>query len=534
MTSTGRRESLELPERELPLWRSLDRAAGSGATISIGATRLPWSELRSQARRLACGLKELGIRPGDRVASISTDRMECVEMLLAVAAIGAIWVPLGPYLKGRFLDHQLRTCEPQIVIADQAGAQACAAYLDAAERPPRLLGLDRQVNADCLQSIYRDGELDAIDDGRTTTAILFTSGTTGPAKGCMVSQGYFVKSGACYSCSLEVADSDIIYSAFPLFHGAGVATAMMALVARVTYVNPGSFSASRFMAEAADANATVVIGTGSMATAVLCQPPRPHDTQHNIRVAEFVPLSRKAQQHFSDRFGLRVYGEHYGQTECMMTTQTPLSKANNPGTAGCASPLVELRVVDDSDQPVTTGTVGEVVVRPRTSAAMFSGYWRQPEETLRTWRGLWHHTGDFGALDAAGILTFVDRKSDSIRRRGENISSLEIEAAMIEHPEIADAAVHAISSSMTEDDIKVCIVPTANANLQPADLFDFFAGVLPYFAIPRYVEIVDELPRTANHKVRKDVLRERANGPTTWDLEELGLVVARRARRSTQ
>jgi crotonobetaine/carnitine-CoA ligase len=147
------------------------------------------------------------------VASISIGRMECVEIVLAAAAIGAIWVPLGPYLKGGFLNHQLRMCEPDILIADQAGAQACVSYLDATK--PRLLGLDPQVSADSRQSIYIDGELDAVDGGRATAAVLFTSGTTGPAKGCMVSQGYFAKSAACYSRSLEVADSDSIYSAFP-------------------------------------------------------------------------------------------------------------------------------------------------------------------------------------------------------------------------------------------------------------------------------------------------------------------------------
>lgn len=534
MNQAEQHDLIAIPERELPLWRSLDVASQGTASITVGSETLRWSQLRSRALRLACGLEETGVGPGTRVASISTDRIECVEIAFAAAALGAIWVPLGPYLTGHFLAGQLRACEPEIVLADEAGALACAPFVDGQSGSPRLVRLDTGGAEDGLESIRSDGEVDPVDDGRTTAAILFTSGTTGAAKGCMVSHGYFVKSAACYGRSLEVCDSDVVYSAFPLFHGAGLATAVMALVSQATYVNPGAFHASRFMADAKAAAATVVIGTGAMATTILAQPTCATERQHDIRVAEFVPLGRLGQERFSARFGVRMYGEHYGQTECMMATQTPLAVASNPGSVGRESELVQVCVVDDDDQVVEAGTVGEIVLRPKTSGAMFSGYWRDPEATLRACRGLWHHTGDYGVRDTQGVLNFVDRKSDSLRRRGENVSSLEVEAALIEHAGIAEVAVHAVPSALTEDDIKVCIVPADGTSVRPEDLFEFFARVLPYFAMPRYVELLHELPKTANNKVRKDLLRESGNGPDTWDFEQLGFVVDRAARRSVR
>jgi crotonobetaine/carnitine-CoA ligase len=451
--------------------------------------------------------------------------------LFATAALGAIWVPIGPYLKGRFLAHQLEMSQPKVLITDAPGAVASKPHLTSVDELAHVLCLDEGDFGTALGEVCVDDELEPVNDGGLAAAVLFTSGTTGPAKGCVVSQGYFGKAGACYSWALRAGSDDVIYTAFPLFHGAGLAIAMMALCARATYRHPGSFSASQYMSAVAASKATVTIGTGSMAAAIMAQPPRSDDRDHSLRVAEWIPLTREVQQRFGERFAVRVYGEHYGQTECMITTQTPLSEARNPGSVGRESPLVQLAVVDDDDRPVAPGVVGEIVLRPRTPGAMFREYWRQPTETLAAWRDLWHHTGDFGVLDAEGVLNFVDRKSDSLRRRGENISSLEVETALLEHPDIADVAVYAVPSELSEDDLKACIVARPEVRLEPMALVEFFARVLPYFAIPRYVDVVDALPRTPNQKVRKAELRDRGNSASTWDFESLGLTLQRAARR---
>jgi crotonobetaine/carnitine-CoA ligase len=223
----------------------------------------------------------------------------------------------------------------------------------------------------------------------------------------------------------------------------------------------------------------------------------------------------------------------YGQTECICVTVTPGDQFGPPSrTVGPPSPLFEVAIHDAEGQVVPVGVAGEIVVRPRRPGVMFDGYWRRPEATVAAFRGLWHHTGDVGLLDAAGHLTFLDRGRDAMRRRGENVSSAELEAAVGEHPKIVDVAAHAVPASMTEDDIKVCLVLAEGEEVAPDELFAFFGAALPYFAIPRYVEVLDALPReTTSMRVRKLELRERGVTPATWDLEALGYAVPREQRR---
>jgi len=189
-------------------------------------------------------------------------------------------------------------------------------------------------------------------------------------------------------------------------------------------------------------------------------------------------------------------------------------------------------MVDDDDVEVPTGAVGEIVVRPLEPDCLFCGYWGRDEETLHTFRNLWHHTGDYGRMDADGFVTFVDRKKDALRRRGENVSSMELEAAILAHPRIAEVAVHAVESAATEDDIKACVVPQGGqAELTPDELFGFCSEQLPYFAVPRYVELMPELPKNALGRVLKHELRARGVTPATWDFDKLGLTVGRDRRR---
>jgi crotonobetaine/carnitine-CoA ligase len=245
------------------------------------------------------------------------------------------------------------------------------------------------------------------------------------------------------------------------------------------------------------------------------------------------PLDVASQQAFADRFGVPLSPQAYGQTECICVTTTRSEEFGPPSrTVGPPSPLFEVAIHDPDGHAVPTGAAGEIVVRPRGAGAMFDGYWRRPEATLAAFRGLWHHTGDVGFLDEDGHLTFLDRGKDAMRRRGENVSSAELEAAIREHPKIDDVAAHAVPATMTEDDIKVCLVLADGASVTADELFEFFGEALPYFAIPRYVEVLDALPReTTSMRVRKVELRERGVTESTWDLEALGLTVAREQRR---
>jgi crotonobetaine/carnitine-CoA ligase len=181
---------------------------------------------------------------------------------------------------------------------------------------------------------------------------------------------------------------------------------------------------------------------------------------------------------------------------------------------------------------VATGQIAEICVRPRTPFSMYVGYWGKPEATLRAFSTLWYHTGDYGRRDHDGFISFVDRKKDAVRRRGENVPTVELENAIVTHPEIAEVAVHAVPSEATEDDIKACLVLAPGAHLDPDTLFPFLRERLPHFAVPRYVELLDELPKNAVGRVMKFQLRERPNtGDRVWDFERLGLTVRRDERR---
>jgi crotonobetaine/carnitine-CoA ligase len=363
-------------------------------------------------------------------------------------------------------------------------------------------------------------------------SILYTSGTTGMPKGCMLPHGWYMNGARVSSEMLEYRTDDVLFTALPLFHAWAQGIVMGALVHHLTaWVDP-IFSVTRLLDRFIETGASVFTGVGAMGMAILGAPPSDKDRAHRVRVALMIPFTPDQQQHFLDRFGAVVLSQLYGQTECGAITYARLSDRRPPGSIGRAAPYFDVRLHDDDDREVPAGAIGEIVVRPKVSNALYLGYWRKPEATIDAWRNLWHHTGDYGRADADGFVTFVDRKKDALRRRGENVSSQELERAIASHPKISEAAVVGVPSPMTEDDIKTCIVlASPDEGVEPEDLFRFFTQVLPYFAIPRYVEIVPELPKNATLRVMKHLLRDRGVTPETWDLEAMGFSVSREERR---
>jgi crotonobetaine/carnitine-CoA ligase len=292
-----------------------------------------------------------------------------------------------------------------------------------------------------------------------------------------------------------------------------------------------TFSPATVVQRWKETGATVYAGVGMMGMAMLAMPESEADRDHTVRCTLMLPFAPAEQAKFEERFGLTMLSQMYGQTEGGAIAFSALSEERRPGTIGKASPFYDLKLVDDDDREVATGEVGEIAIRPREPFGMYLGYWRKPDATIEAWRNLWHHTGDQGRMDTDGFITFVDRKKDAIRRRGENVSSVEVEIAIQQHPKVAEVAVHAIPSEISEDDIKACIVIAPGDAPTPEELFEFFKANLPYFAVPRYVEIVPELPRNATLRVMKHLLRARGVTPETWDLEKMGLTVARADRR---
>jgi len=497
-----------------------------------------YAEIDARTDRLAAGLAAQGVAPGDRVAVISANRMEMLELFFACAKAGAAMVPLNVFLKGEFLRYQLRDSRAQTLIVDGPGMESIVELIDELPDLRRIVTLDDPADAafpsmpfDALASSNAAVPSPALEPS-SLMSILYTSGTTGMPKGCMLPHGWYMNGSRVSSEMMEYRTDDVLFTALPLFHAWAQGIVMGALVHHLTaWVDP-IFSVTRLLDRFIETNASVFTGVGAMGMAMLAAPPSDRDRAHRVRAALMIPFTPDQQAMFLERFGAVVLSQLYGQTECGAITYARLSEERPLGSIGRPAPYLDVRLHDDDDHDVPTGSVGEIVVRPRVPHALYLGYWDKPAATVEAWKNLWHHTGDYGRADENGFITFVDRKKDALRRRGENVSSQELERAIITHPAIAEAAVIGVPSPMTEDDIKACVVLVEGASVAPEELFSFFKEALPYFAIPRYVEVVDELPKNATLRVMKHLLREKGVTEKTWDLEAMGFGVGRDARRS--
>jgi crotonobetaine/carnitine-CoA ligase len=526
-------------DRPASLFQVLDAQAdalGDRIFLTVDEDAISYAGLRERSERFAGGLQQLGLVRGDRVAVLTENSIELVVTLFACARLGLVLVPLNMYLRGEFLRFQLAKSGAAAAVVDAPGLEAVRAI----ERPSSLRHLIVTNAAEA------DGELvfDALAQTPPVTdrlvlsssdpaAIMFTSGTTGMPKGCVLPHGVFTRWHPVHQEAGYILPGDVMITPSPMFHQ-GFLGAMLtpALWSGASVYAMRQFRAATFMATAREVGATVIYAVGTIGMLLLAQPPGPGDAYPGkLRVALLPPMPPASQRAFEERFNVPVVADSYGQTEVLVIGMSSVDGPRKPGSAGRPAPHVEVAVVDDDDDILPTGQVGEIVVRPRVGDTFFSGYWDEPAATLATWRNLWHHTGDLGRQDQDGTLWILDRKKDAVRRRGENVSSVELENAIRMHPLVKEVAVHAVPSDIGDDDIKACIVLQPESTLEPEELFAYFKRTLPYFAVPRYVEFLPALPVNAVGRVTKVTLRERGLTTTTLDLEALGLVVERTERR---
>lgn len=491
------------------------------------------SDATEDARRCLTGA---GVRPGDRVGLMLENGIGFIASFFATLGIGGVAVPLNPLARGVILEHYLRITEPTVVLVEESCRERVAGALAAVGAQSLVLGLGNMAgtaeaaHAGPSLAQFRSKGVAAADwvsRPPDPAAIIFTSGTTGPSKGVVFSHSYLRRFAEQGVETFGYVESDIIYTCLPMFHAnALVLVTCASLLVGCQIAASRRFSVTHFWEEVIGSKATVTSLLGSMASLLIQRPPSAEETAHCVTRSMLVPAPRSYYEILENRFGITPL-DIYGLTDVGIAISARWGHPVKPGSCGQVLDGFDALLVDEDLQPVPDGEVGRLLVRPRQPAHMSDGYWGMPEATLRSWRGLWFHTGDLLRRDSDGWYYFADREKDAIRRRGENISSYEIEQAFLEHPAVAEVAAYPISSALTEDDVAVALVRKPGHEETERELIEFVAVRLPYFCVPRFVTFVDELPKTPTQKVQKQALRAQGRTANTWDMEESGFRPAR-------
>ena len=487
---------------------------------------LTYLHFASRVRTLAGGLASMGVGPGQSVALMMNNSCDQICCWFAIAYLGAIHVPINNQLRAERLKHVLSVAEVETVIIDDEFFPEIGAVW------PKLAGLRRLIIRNSIkqehgtpwpENTLRLENLDQAEPLKThcprqpmeDATMLFTSGTTGPSKACVLSHHYLVRQGQIHARQFGFTASDVLYSPFPLFHiDAATLTVVAALASQATAAIGRRFSASGFWAEARKFRATVFNFMGATLTILWKSPPSVEDRSHDVRMAWGVPMP-EWKAGFERRFGIPLY-QVYGSTDAGVSVYDPIDGDQRPGTCGKVIDEYEIKIVNRKGQTEIAGQPGEILVRGKEPGIVMSRYHAMPEATAKTIdEDGWVHTGDLGSMDEEGYLSFHGRLTDSIRRRGENISAFEVEEVLVSHPDIVEAAAVGVPSELTEEDVKVCVVLRSNAEMTPESIYEYCASQAPGFMVPRYIELMNSLPKTPTQKVEK--FRLKTLGPTVWD-----------------
>jgi crotonobetaine/carnitine-CoA ligase len=509
-----------------------------------------FGEVADAAGRIAATLTRLGVRPGDMVPLLAETSAAAVAAWFAINLAGAADVPLNTGYRGASLIHAVGLTRARVMIADRAalpriaevagdlGPLETVLLLDgddgdgpaphAAGPGVRLLRLADEPGETGDTREAGDGpEPAAAPDYRDIASVLFTSGTTGPAKGVLMTHAQTYAIAAEIVDGLRIGAGDIFYCFHPMFHMTRFGSVYVALLAGCPVVLDRRFNPAAFLDRVRRYGATATIGHGPMLEAIYRQPERPDDANNPLRTILTAPLPGRIAADFERRFAVRAI-DTWGMTEVTCVTMRPYDTELRPGCCGRPrDDLLEVVIVDpETDEPMPAGQTGEITVRPREPWVVSQGYLGAPELTVAAWRNFRFHSGDFGYLTGDGYLYFAERSADRIRRRAENVSAADIESAAAGHPQVLDCAAVGVPSEFdSDDDIKLCVVAVPGTVLDEAGLIGYLARALPHYMVPRYIEVRPELPRTSTNKIRRQELRAAGTGPGTWDRVAAGVSV---------
>lgn len=492
-----------------------------------------YARLDRMAATVAKGLQTLGAGKGDRVAVMLGNRPEFLAAWFGLSKLGAIEVPINTAHRGYLLSYLLNQAECSVLLVeknflpfiidihkDLAGLRHLVLLDHDEDELPLLPGIEVHAYADLISR--GEDYTPATVRWNDPVGIMFTSGTTGPSKGAVLPQNYAIHMAEIVTEIAGYGPGDCMYNALPLFHGnAKLLSTLPALYSGATMVLAERFSANRFWEDVARYRCTEFNYIGSILAILLKADPRPDDRDNSLRVLFGAGATPGVFEAFEKRFGVTLI-EGYGMSEIGV----PLVNrpgACKPGSCGKPHPDYEVMVVDDEGQEVADGIPGELLVRTRKPWSMLVEYYRMPEKTVAAWQDLWFHTGDCLQKDDDGFYHFVDRKKDAIRRRGENISSYEVERMVMSHPLVLEAAATPVRSELGEDEVMITVVARNEAPLSAETLITHCEKVMAKFMVPRYVRFVPSLPKTPTEKVQKYLLRDQGVTADTWDREKAGM-----------
>jgi crotonobetaine/carnitine-CoA ligase len=495
--------------------QSAAREWGAKVAVDFGDGSYAYSDLWSRARRAARAFMDQGVRRGDSVLVMLDNTIELVDAWLGLALVGAIQVPVNCEYLGEILRHQIKDSDARVMLVEEGYVLRIA---DLGSDHGSLRRLLVSGSAECPAGLECEGWEDIFARAaelpeaeiaelheHDIVAIMYTSGTTGPSKGVRVAHAHAYTYAKLAGQTTQLSADDVYFAPLPLFHIAGQwALVYACLQVGATAVVRRRFSATDFWTVVRESGATVSFLLGAMANFLARQEPRPDDADNPMDRMLMVPIVDDIDS-FRRRFRVRVC-TCYGSTEANVPIISGYD-VTEAGMAGRAVPGFELSIVDDNDCEVPSGMVGELVVRTKEPWLLATEYHRNAEASVRLFRNLWLHTGDAFRRDAQGNYHFVDRIKDYIRRRGENISSFEVEREVNAHPAVLESAAVAVRSASTEDDLKVVVVPKPGLSLDPDELRAFLRERVPRFMVPDLVEVVPELPKTPTGKIQKHLLR---------------------------
>lgn len=524
---TATRTPWQDPERRT-LPRVLQRAAedwGDKPLVSFPDRVIGYRELHQRSLAVAGALQRLGVGKGDPVAILLSNRWEYLELWWGTALIGAIEVPLNFGLRGPLLAHQLADSQARALILEAAflpevepllANLPCIEFLVVVDETSREIAGRRAIGFDDLPRGVP--ELPTVRYG-DLAAVMYTSGSTGPAKGVMLSHNYFLRFGEEKARHLRTGPADVIHNCYPLFNASGQLEAVMAaMMVGASVFQARRFSASAFWDEIRRHGCTEFIYMGGILSILAKAAPQPDDADNPVRAGYGVPTPAELHPQFERRFGC-VLVEVYGSTEANTVTFNPYD-ARKWGSCGLPTAGYDVRLVDADDNEVGPGETGEMLVRPQRAHSVLEGYWRNAEKTASAFRGLWYRTGDLLRRDEDDYFHFVARKGDCIRHRGYTVNASQIESVVDAFEEVLECAATGTANGHGEEDIVLHVVPRPGVVLDPERIRTQCERALPAWMVPRYVDVRDALPKTPTQKVAKHALKECGPGAGVADFGE--------------